>query len=70
MRISIAWLRDERDVVSPCRMRHIAHCGKTRVYELLAAREFEPYLNGRSRRITAHSLRRYLARRIATYAGE
>jgi hypothetical protein len=68
MRIAIAWLAHERQVVR--RMRHIADCSKTRVYELLAAREFEPYPNGRSRRITAHSLRRYLARRLATYAGE
>jgi hypothetical protein len=70
MRIPIAWLRDEREVVSPRRMRHIADCGKTRVYEPVAAREFEPYLNSRSRRITAHSLRRYLARRLANSAGE
>ena len=70
MRIAIAWLRAEREVVSPRRMRHIADCGKRRVYEPLAAHEFEPYLNSRSRKITASSLGRYLARRLATYAGE
>jgi hypothetical protein len=38
-----------------------ARCGNTRLYELLAAREVEADVDGRSRKITVHSTRRYLA---------
>jgi hypothetical protein len=47
-----------------------ARCGNTRLYELLAAREVEGDVDGRSRKITVHSTRRYLARGLATWAGE
>jgi hypothetical protein len=47
-----------------------ARCGNTRLYELLATREVEADVDGRSRKITVHSTRRYLARRLATCAGE
>jgi hypothetical protein len=47
-----------------------ARCGNTRLYELLAAREVEADVDDRSRKIIVHSTRRYLARRLATCAGE
>jgi hypothetical protein len=45
-------------------------CGNTRLYELLAAREVEADVDGRSRKITVNPTRRYLARRLATCVGE
>ena len=41
-------------------------CGNTRLYELLKAGELESFLDGRSRKITAESIRRYIARRLAS----
>jgi hypothetical protein len=38
-----------------------AQCGNTRLYELLAAREVEADVDGRSRKITVRSTGRYLA---------
>ena len=40
-------------------------CGNTRLYELLAAKELESFLDGRSRKITVESIRRYIARQLA-----
>src|SRR5262245_35178783 len=44
----------------PARAAH-ARCGNARLYELLAAREVEVDVDGRSRKIIVHSTRRHLA---------
>jgi hypothetical protein len=41
-------------------------CGNTRGYELIAAKELDSFLDGRSRKITVDSIRRYIARRLAS----
>src|SRR5262249_22694056 len=46
-----------------------ARCGNTRLYELLAAREVEGDVDGRSREITAYSTRRDLARPARNLCG-
>ena len=40
-------------------------CSNTRGYELIAARELDSFLDGRSRKITIESIHRYIARRLA-----
>jgi hypothetical protein len=56
---------DERLVVSPRRARHMLDCGNTRLYELLKNKELDSYLDGRSRKITVDSIRRYIAQQLA-----
>jgi hypothetical protein len=41
------------------------NCGNTRLYELLTAGELDSFLDGRSRKITVDSIRRYIARQLA-----
>jgi hypothetical protein len=53
---------DERLVVSPRRARQMLVVGNTRFYELLP--ELDSYLDGRSRKITVASIRRYIAKRL------
>jgi hypothetical protein len=50
----------ERLVVRPRRACHLLDCGITRLYELL--RDGESFLDGRSRKITVDSIRRYVDR--------
>jgi hypothetical protein len=57
---------DERLVVSPRLARHMLDCGNTRLYELLNSKALESYLDGRSRKITVDSIRRYIALWLAT----
>jgi hypothetical protein len=57
---------DERLVVSPKRARYLLDVGNTRLYELLAANELDSFLDGRSRKITVESIRRYVSRRLST----
>jgi hypothetical protein len=52
-------------VVKPKGARRMLHCGNTRLYELLAAGELDSFLDGRSRKITVDSIRRYIARQLA-----
>jgi hypothetical protein len=52
-------------VVKPREARSMLACGNTRLYELLAAKELDSFLDGRSRKITVDSIRRYIARRLA-----
>jgi hypothetical protein len=40
-------------------------CSNTRGYELLNSGELESFLDGRSRKITVESIRRYITRRLA-----
>jgi hypothetical protein len=59
----------ERLVVSPRRAQHMLDCGNTRLYELLAAGELDSFLDGRSRKITVESIRRYISRRVTPGRG-
>jgi hypothetical protein len=43
-------------------------CGNTRGYELLAAGELQSFLDGRSRKITVASIRRYIERHLGKSA--
>jgi len=56
----------ERLVVRPRRAWHLLDCGTTRLYELLDQGELESFLDGRSRKITVESIRRYIAKRLAS----
>jgi hypothetical protein len=55
---------DERLVVSPRRARRILDVGNTRLYELLNEKKLDSYLDGRSRKISVASIRRYVAERL------
>ena len=59
----------ERLVVSPRRARRLLDCGTTRLYQLIAERELDSFLDGRSRKISMESIRAFIARRLAA-AGE
>ena len=52
-------------VVKPKGALRMLNCGNTRLYELLAAGELDSFLDGRSRKITVDSIRRYIARQLA-----
>jgi hypothetical protein len=52
-------------VVKPRIAWKMLACSNTRGYELLNAGELESFLDGRSRKITIESIRRYVARRLA-----
>ena len=52
-------------VVKPKTAWKMLACSNTRGYELLAAGELKSFLDGRSRKITVESIRRYVARRLA-----
>ena len=52
-------------VVKPKVAWRMLGCGNTRGYELIAAGELESYKDGRSRKITIESIKRYVARQLA-----
>lgn len=43
-------------VVSPRQAMQMLNCGKTRLFELIAAGELKSYLDGKSRKITFNSI--------------
>jgi hypothetical protein len=51
-------------VVKPKTAWKMLACSNTRGYELLNAGELESFLDGRPRKITVESIRRYIARRL------
>jgi hypothetical protein len=51
-------------VVKPKTAWKMLACSNTRGYELLAAGELISFLDGRSRKITVESIRRYILRRL------
>jgi hypothetical protein len=55
-------------VVKPKTAWKMLACSNTRGYELLNAGELESFLDGRSRKITVESIRRYIGRRLAPSA--
>jgi excisionase family DNA binding protein len=52
-------------VVGPHQTGVMLNCGRTRVYELLAAGELDSFRDGRARKITVASIHRYIERRLA-----
>jgi hypothetical protein len=56
-------------VVKPRVAWNMLACSNTRGYELLNAGELDSFLDGRSRKITVDSIRRYIARRLAESTG-
>jgi hypothetical protein len=56
-------------VVKPRTACRMLDCGNTRLYELLGTGELESFLDGRSRKITVDSIRRYVAQRLASSQG-
>jgi hypothetical protein len=52
-------------VVKPKVAWRLLACSNTRGYELIAAGELDSFLDGRSRKITVESIRRYITRRLA-----
>jgi hypothetical protein len=40
-------------------------CSNTRLYQLLAERQLDSFLDGRSRKITVESIHRYIRRQLA-----
>ena len=52
-------------VVKPKVAWRLLACSNTRGYELIAAGEIDSFLDGRSRKITVDSIRRYVERRLA-----
>lgn len=56
-------------VVRPKTAWKMLSCSNTRGYELIAAGELDSFLDGRSRKITVESIRRYIARRLVPAAG-
>lgn len=57
-------------VVSPHGAQKMLACGRTRIYELIAAEEVESYKDGRRRKITVASIESYVARRLSTGSSE
>jgi excisionase family DNA binding protein len=60
--------RDAPLLVKPSSACKLLGCGRTRLYELLKARELQSFRDGRSRKITMDSIHRYIERRLATSA--
>ena len=60
--------RSEPFLVKPKVAWKMLACGNTRGYELLAAGELESFLDGRSRKITVASIRRYIERHLGKSA--
>jgi hypothetical protein len=59
---------DERLVVSPKRAQAMLDIGPTKLYELIAKKELDTYLEGSSRKITLDSIHRRVKRLLAQQA--
>ena len=55
-------------VVKPATAWKMLACSNTRGYELLNAGELDSFLDGRSRKITVESIKRYIARHLPAKA--
>jgi hypothetical protein len=56
-------------VVKPRTAWKMLSCSNTRGYELLAAGDLDSFRDGRSRKVTVESIRRYIAQRLASSQG-
>jgi hypothetical protein len=53
-------------VVRPAEAWRMLGCGPTYGYELLAAGELDSFIDGAARKITVQSIKRYIAKKLAT----
>jgi hypothetical protein len=51
-------------VVSPSKAMTMLDCGRTRLYELINAKELESYLDGKARKITVASIYARVRRKL------
>jgi hypothetical protein len=51
-------------VVSPSKAMVILDCGRTKLYEMLNAKELESYLDGKSRKITVASIQAHIQQKL------
>ena len=52
-------------VVKPREACRLLACGRTRLYQLIAAREIDSFNDGGSRKIVTESLRKYVERQLS-----
>ena len=64
MSLTTSETRSEELVVKPREAWRLLSCGNTHGYRLLATGELESFLDGRSRKITMDSIRRYIRQRL------
>jgi excisionase family DNA binding protein len=57
-------------VVDPQAAQRMLACGRTHLYELLAAGELDSFKDGRSRKITVASIKAFVARQLAAAKSE
>ena len=57
-------------VVKPRDACRLLCCGRTRLYELLASRELDSFLDGGSRKIVVASIHRYIKRKLTVFGAE
>jgi len=53
-------------VIKPKAASELLACSLTRIYKLMADAEIESFRDGRSRKITLQSIRRYVERKLAS----
>jgi hypothetical protein len=53
-------------VVKPARACQMLSCGRTHLYQLIAAKELETFLDGGARKVVVASIYRYIERQLAT----
>jgi excisionase family DNA binding protein len=52
-------------LVKPAQACQMLACGRTRLYQLLAAKELDTFLDGGARKITVASIHAYIERQLA-----
>jgi excisionase family DNA binding protein len=63
--MTAAFTNSDPLVVKPREACRLLACGRTRLYQLIAAREIDSFSDGGSRKITTDSLRRYVQRQLS-----
>jgi excisionase family DNA binding protein len=53
-------------VVKPREACRLLACGRTRLYQLITAREIDSFADGGARKITVASIHAYIERQLAT----
>jgi excisionase family DNA binding protein len=64
--MTIASTNSDPLVVKPREACRLLACGRTHLYQLIAAREIDSFNDGGARKITVGSIHRYIARQLAT----
>ena len=52
-------------LVKPARACQMLGCGRTRLYQLIAAKELDTFLDGGARKVVVASIHRYIERKLA-----